>query len=60
MDKYIEYLLEQINYYKEMIKEDPEENHNLHNTVIDELLQALVQYYNFKVNPYIGGVDVES
>ena len=53
MDKYTEYLLEQINYYKEMINKDPEESHMVHQTVIDELLQALVQYQNFKVKPYI-------
>lgn len=53
MDKYTEYLLAQINEYREMLDEYPEEDHSVHKNVIDELLQALVQYQNFKVKPYI-------
>jgi len=50
MDTYAEYLLNQINHYRESMKEDPS---NSYRFVIDELLQALTQYQNFKVKPFI-------
>jgi hypothetical protein len=53
MDKYSDYLLNQINEYRESLNGCSADEQFAYKCIVDELIQAFAQYQNSKVKPFI-------